>query len=84
MSPLELFSDLAMVVAIHIAAAPLEEEEDLQITAYIFRVFLLWYTWHTSMIVTNVANIFTKNKLDIQTHAFVFMQMTIILGISKF
>ncbi len=85
-SPLELFSDLAMVVAIHIAAEPLEEKEgDWQVmAAYLFRVFLLWYTWHNSMIVTNVAKLFKEHKLGIDAHFFVFIQMTFILGISKF
>lgn len=86
-SNLELFSDLTMVVAIHITSEPLEEGTDehmyAQMGQYIFRVFLLWYLWHTNMVVTNVDNLFSKNRPSAETHLFLFTEMALIIGIAK-
>lgn len=45
---IELFSDLAFVVAIHVVAVPLEEDTDVfgkTARLYTLRVFLLWMAW---------------------------------------
>lgn len=98
-SPLELFSDLVMVVAIHaVSDLLLEDEEgaedthsehheevdtDFKLPKYFFRVFLLWHIWHNAMIVTNAGNLFTNNHMGLYLHLFIFSIMFLILGIAK-
>ena len=65
----ELFSDLAFVVAIHVVAIPLEEEADpfgKHLLVYALRVFLLWMLWYGGTIFTNVANLFTPGADALQ------------------
>jgi hypothetical protein len=49
---IELFSDLVIVVAIHIIACPLEDIGDVldNMPWYLVRVFHLWLIWHAAML----------------------------------
>ena len=56
---LELFSDLVVVVAIHVIATPLEEEGILaNIPWYIIRIFHLWLIWHSATISFHLSHLF--------------------------
>jgi hypothetical protein len=49
---IELFSDLVIVVAIHIIASPLEDRGSVldNMPWYLVRVFHLWLIWHAAML----------------------------------
>ena len=56
---LELFSDLVVVVAIHVIATPLEDEGILaNIPWYIIRIFHLWLIWHSATISFHLSHLF--------------------------
>lgn len=54
-STLELFSDLVIVVSIHVVAEPLEEADFSDYGLYLARVFYLWLAWHMITLVMNGA-----------------------------
>ena len=56
---LELFSDLVVVVAIHVIATPLEDDGILaNIPWYIIRIFHLWLIWHSATISFHLSHLF--------------------------
>ena len=64
-TPLELFSDLTFVVAIHVVAVPIELAPEFlgqDLLVYVLRVFLLWQAWHLGTVYANVANLFTPGS----------------------
>ena len=62
LTTLDLFSDLVMVVAIHIVAHPLEDKYwnyngwDTEVW-YVVHAFQLWLCWHTNMIGSHVSHL---------------------------
>lgn len=54
-STLELFSDLVIVVSIHVVAEPLEEPGFNEFGLYFARVFYLWLAWHMMTLFMNAA-----------------------------
>jgi low temperature requirement protein LtrA len=54
---LELFFDLAAVVATHNTATPLEHGISLSIlVSYFLRSVLLWWSWHSVSLTVNLGN----------------------------
>ena len=78
-SPLELFGDLIMVVVIYVVSDSftwkvLERENVMKkiycmyehcakYCMYIVCMFLLWYFWHNSIVITNLGNIMSLNDM---------------------
>lgn len=78
---LELFSDLVIVVAIHIVAEPLEEPE-ASILWFLIRVFLLYIVWQGDMMFMNLASVF--KRADCPYHyAAVFLWMGLVLNMTQ-
>ena len=85
---LELFSDLAFVVAIHVVAVPLEEAPDVfgtPMVVYALRVFVLWMAWYSGTLYTNIANLFVpgSDKLEGRHYSLVLVQIVMITMISQ-
>ena len=82
-TPVELFSDLVFVVAMHIVAEPLEELDSLsstQVPLYLLRVFSLWWMWHSAMLWANMANLlFEGDDVRVWHHGVLFFAMTMIV-----
>jgi len=69
-TPLELLSDLVIVVAIHIVASAIEDEEtymkDGNLVWYCIHCCHLWLVWHYSMITFHISHLF--NDTDNSAH----------------
>lgn len=81
---IELFSDLVMVVAIHVVAVPLEEADVLinNIPWYIIRVFHLWLIWHSSMIAFHLSHLFRDADNPIH-YGVVLIYMMLVMLLSQ-
>ena len=81
---IELFSDLVMVVAIHVVATPLEEADAFisNIPWYLIRVFHLWLIWHSSMIAFHLSHLFRDAHNPIH-YAIVLMYMILVMLLSQ-
>ena len=81
-STLELFSDLVIVVSIHVVAEPLEEEDFTQYGMYFARVFYLWLSWHTITLFMNAAVKMKSNNCPVYNFV-IFIWMACILHMSQ-
>jgi hypothetical protein len=85
-STLELFSDLVMVVSIHVVAEPLEDEEAMkswaQIQLYVCRVFFLWLVWHMVTLLMNAAVKMQTQNCPIY-HSVMFLWMACVLKMAQ-
>lgn len=79
---LELFSDLVIVVSIHVVAEPLEEDDFDQFGLYLARVFFLWLTWHMMTLFMNASVKMKANNCPFFTF-FIFIWMTAILHMAQ-
>lgn len=80
-SKLEEFSDLVVVVAIHIVASPIEKSE-ADMGWYLIRVFMLWFVWLMAMLFMNTATVFRRS--DCPTHyMFCFTWMAFVLAMTQ-
>jgi low temperature requirement protein LtrA len=79
---LELFSDLVVVVAIHIASECLEEENWLSsLPWYFINVFQLWLVWHVAMIGFHVSHLFQDHDSILHYVVVVmFMILTLVMA----
>lgn len=83
---LELFSDLVVVVSIHVVSEGLEEKDWLtNLEWYFIHVFQLWLVWHVAMIGFHVSHLFMdhQNNRKLYVHYLVvltFMTMTLLLA----
>ena len=86
MSTLELFSDLVMVVAIHIVAEPLEEivvqEKTTIMVWYLVRVLLLFQVWLGQIFFMNSAVVFRNATCPLH-HGVVFVWMALVLFMTQ-
>jgi low temperature requirement protein LtrA len=81
-STLELFSDLVIVVSIHVVAEPLEEEDFNQFGLYFARVFFLWLCWHMMTLFMNAAVKMKASDCPFFVF-FIFIWMTAILHMAQ-
>ena len=81
-STLELFSDLVIVVSIHVVAVPLEEPGFNEFGLYFARVFFLWLAWHMMTLFMNAAVKMKSNNCPIHNF-FIFLWMACILHMSQ-
>jgi len=81
-STLELFSDLVIVVSIHVVAVPLEEPGFSQFGLYFARVFFLWLAWHMMTLFMNAAVQMKSQNCPIHNF-FIFLWMASILHMSQ-
>lgn len=81
-SSLELFSDLVIVVSIHVVAEPLEEDDFDSYSLYFARVFYLWFVWHMATLFMNTA---VKMKMqNCPVHNFImFFWMAVVLQMAQ-
>jgi hypothetical protein len=81
-SSLELFSDLVVVVSIHVVAEPLEEDGFDNYSLYFVRVFYLWFVWHMATMFMNTA---VKMKMqNCPVHNFImFFWMAVVLQMTQ-
>lgn len=81
---IELFSDLVIVVAIHVIATPLEEEGAIanHLPWYLIRVFHLWLIWHSAMIAFHLSHLFKDAENPIH-YAVVLTYMILVMLLSQ-
>jgi low temperature requirement protein LtrA len=81
-SSLELFSDLVIVVSIHVVAEPLEEDGFDNYALYFARVFYLWFVWHMATLFMNTA--VKMKSQNCPVHNFVmFFWMAVVLQMTQ-
>lgn len=81
-SNLELFSDLVIVVSIHVVAEPLEESNFTEYGLYFARVFYLWLAWHMVTLFMNAAVKMKSQNCPIH-NLFIFVWMAFILHMAQ-
>jgi len=81
-SNLELFSDLVIVVSIHVVAAPLEESGFNEFGIYFARVFYLWLAWHMVTLFMNAAVKMQSQNCPIHNF-FIFIWMAFVLHMAQ-
>ena len=80
-SKLEEFSDLVIVVAVHIVASPIERSE-ADMGWYLIRVFMLWFVWLMATLFMNTATVFRRTNCP--THyMFCFTWMAFVLAMTQ-